>query len=143
MPLIAPGPSPSDSPIACAVTAWSPVIMRTSMPAPSAVCTAAFDDGRSGSMIPTIPTNARSRVSDIGSAAIASSSPSSTKRAAKASTRSPFSPMRSFASSIPVRASSIGTCEPLIGPPARLQRASTTSGPPLTSWITRSVPSTV
>ena len=28
--------------MACAVTAWSPVIMRTSMPAPSAVSTAAF-----------------------------------------------------------------------------------------------------
>ena len=28
--------------MALAVTAWSPVIMRTSMPAPSAVCTAAF-----------------------------------------------------------------------------------------------------
>ena len=49
------------------------------MPAPSAVWTAAFDDGRSGSMIPTMPTNARSWVSDIGSALIASSSPSSTK----------------------------------------------------------------
>ena len=33
------------------------------------------------------------------------------------------------------RASSIGTCEPLSGPPDMLQRASTTSGAPLTSSI--------
>ena len=33
------------------------------------------------------------------------------------------------------RASAIGTCEPLSGPPACVQRARTTSGPPLTSSI--------
>ena len=93
-------------------------------------------------MIPTIPMNARSPTSDIGFAAISWSSPSSTKRAAKARTRRPFSPMRSFAASMPERVSSIGTCEPVIGPPESVQRASTTSGPPLTSWITRSVPFT-
>ena len=43
--------------------------------------------------------------------------------------------MRSFAASMSARASAIGTCEPLSGPPAMVQRASTTSGPPLTSWI--------
>ena len=59
-PLIAPAPRPSVSPIACAVTAWSPVIIRTSMPARSAISTAAFADGRSGSMMPTIPTKPRS-----------------------------------------------------------------------------------
>ena len=56
-------------------------------------------------------------MSDIGSSAIAGSSSSSTNRAAKASTRRPFSPIRSFAASIPERASAIGTCEPLSGPP--------------------------
>ena len=56
--------------MAFAVTAWSPVIMRTSMPAPRAVCTAAFASARSGSMMPTMPTKSRSRVSDIGSAVI-------------------------------------------------------------------------
>jgi hypothetical protein len=40
------------------------------------------------------------------------------------------------------RASSIGTWEPLSGPPAWVQRASTTSGAPLTSSMTRSIPST-
>ena len=67
LPLIAPGPSPSVSPIALAVTAWSPVIMRTSIPAPSAVWTARFASARSGSMMPTMPTKSRFCVSDIGS----------------------------------------------------------------------------
>ena len=58
LPLIAPGPSPSVSPMAWAVTAWSPVIMRTSMPAPSATSTASFASGRSGSMMPTIADEA-------------------------------------------------------------------------------------
>ena len=40
-------------------------------------------------------------MSDIGSSAIASSSSSSTKRAANASTRRPCSPIRSFAASMP------------------------------------------
>ena len=140
-PLIAPGPRPSDSPIARAVTAWSPVIMRTSIPAASAVVTAAFASERSGSMIPAMPTNDRSRTIDIGSAVIAASSSSSTSRAAKASTRSPSPPIRALAASIPGSASSIGAWSGLSGPPARVQRASTTSGPPLTSATTRSTPS--
>ena len=61
-PLIAPGPSPRFSPIACAVTAWSPVIIRTSIPACSAVVTAALASARSGSMMPTMPTKPRSCV---------------------------------------------------------------------------------
>ena len=87
-------------------------------------------------MMPTIPTNARSWVSDIGSSVIACISSSPTRRAAKASTRRPFSPIRAFAASIPARTSSIGTCEPLSGPPDSVQRASTTSGPPLTNSMT-------
>ena len=72
LPLIAPGPSPSIAPIAPAVIGLSPVIMRTSMPAPSAVATASLASARSGSIIPTMPTKARSCVSAIGSAAIVS-----------------------------------------------------------------------
>jgi hypothetical protein len=64
------------------------VIMRTSMPTRSAVSTASLASGRSGSIVPTIPTNPRSRVIDIGSATIASTSSSAITRAANASTRS-------------------------------------------------------
>ena len=112
------------------------------MPACRAVATAALASARSGSMMPTMPTNARSWVSDIGSAAIWPVCASSTSRAAKASTRRPFSPIRAFAASMPARACSIGTWLPLSGPPDWVQRASTTSGPPLTSSITWSTPST-
>ena len=93
--------------------------------------------------MPTMATNDSSVVSDIGSSAIACSSPSPTSRAANASTRRPCSPIRSFAASIPARVCSIGCCEPLSGPPDSLQRASTTSGAPLTSSITCSAPSSV
>lgn len=92
-------------------------------------------------MIPAMPTKARSFTSDIGSSCITEASVSSTKRVANESTRRPFSPIRSFASSRLARASAIGTWDPLSGPPASVQRASTTSGPPLTSSITRSTPS--
>ena len=104
--------------MACAVTAWSPVIIRTSMPARSAISTAAFASARSGSMMPDHPDEARSRVSDIGSAVIAAVSSSSMSRAAKASTRRPFSPICRLAASMPARACSIGTWTPLSGPPA-------------------------
>ena len=60
-------------------------------------------------MMPTMPTKARSWVSDIGSSVIAGVSSSPTSRAAKARTRKPFSPILVFADSIPARARSIGT----------------------------------
>ena len=66
----------------------------------------------------------------------------STNRAAKARTRRPCSPIRALAASMSARASAIGTCTPLSGPPERAQRARTTSGPPLTNSMTRSRPST-
>ena len=142
-PLIAPGPRPSDAPMALAVIGLSPVIMRTSIPALSAVVTASFASARNGSIIPAIPTKARSWVSDIGSCTITSSSSSATRRAAKASTRRPCSPMRALAASRSACTSAIGTCEPLSGPPAWQQRAKMTSGPPFTSSMTCSAPSTV
>ena len=52
-------------------------------------------------------------MSDIGSSVMASTSVSSTNRAAKASTRRPFSPIRALAASMSARTSSIGTCDPL------------------------------
>ena len=45
MPVITPGPRPSSSAIARAVTVWSPVIIRTSIPASSATRTASLGLG--------------------------------------------------------------------------------------------------
>jgi len=129
--------------MACAVTAWSPLIMRTSMPAMSAVATAALACGRSGSMMPTMPTKPRSSARDIGSSVMAGTSASVSTRAAKASTRRPFAPISSLAASVAPLAPDIGTWDPPSGPRAWLQRASTTSGAPLTSSIRCSAPSTV
>ena len=129
--------------MACAVTAWSPVIIRTSIPAANAVVTALLASARRGSMMPAIATNARSRMSDIGSVAMVSMESASISLSANASTRSPSRPIRSFAASTSARASSIGTCDPLSGPPAMEHRARTTSGAPLTSATTCSDPSRV
>ena len=60
VPVITPGPRPSSSAIARAVTVWSPVIIRTSTPAPSAARTASLASVRSGSTIPTRATKTRS-----------------------------------------------------------------------------------
>ena len=46
--------------MAFAVMAWSPVIMRTSMPAARAAVTASLASARSGSMIPTRAANVSS-----------------------------------------------------------------------------------
>ena len=127
--------------MAWAVTAWSPVIIRTSMPAASAIVTALLASARSGSMMPVSPTKDRSWVSDIGSSVTAASSSGVTSRAANASTRRPFSPIRTLAASMSARAWSMGTCAPLSGPPACEQRAITTSGAPFTSSMTCSTPS--
>ena len=91
MPVITPGPRPSSSAIARAVMVWSPVIIRTSIPAPSAVCTASLASVRSGSTIPTSATMTRSVTAAIGSASAAVIAVSSRSRAANASTRSPRS----------------------------------------------------
>jgi hypothetical protein len=80
--------------IAWAVTAWSPVITRTSIPARSAVRTASYASARNGSMMPTMPTKPSPVVSDIGSVVSAGTSSGSTIRAANASTRRPCAPIR-------------------------------------------------
>ena len=98
-PVITPGPRPSSSAMARAVIVWSPVIMRTSTPAPRARCTASFASARSGSMMPTRATNIRSLTSAIGVASAVAMSASSTSRAAKARTRSPCLDSSSLAAS--------------------------------------------
>ena len=51
---------PSSRPMAAAVTAWSPVIMRTRMPALWQRAMAALASGRGGSTMPTIASRVRS-----------------------------------------------------------------------------------
>ena len=136
-----PGPRPERGRSPAAVTALSPVIMRTSMPARSAVGTAPWPRRAAGrSCRPARRTRGRGRAPSVARAMVASSS-SSTNRAANARTRRPSAAIRSFAAGMPASASAMGTCDPLIGPPDTEQRARTTSGPPLTSMMTRSVPS--
>ncbi len=58
---------PSSLPIAAAVTAWSPVIMRTSMPALWHLAMAALASARGGSTMPTMAMIVRSCTSEIRS----------------------------------------------------------------------------
>ena len=51
---------PSSWPIAAAVTAWSPVIMRTWMPALWHLAMASFASARGGSTMPTMARRVRS-----------------------------------------------------------------------------------
>ena len=59
-PVIARPVMPSWRAIASAVTAWSPVIMRTWMPAAWAIAIAAFASARGGSTMPTRASSVRS-----------------------------------------------------------------------------------
>ena len=129
VPLIAPGPSPSASPIAWAVTAWSPVIMRTSMPALSAVSTAPFASGAQrvddadhaderevvGERHRVVGHRRRARRRRR----------TGRRRRARAGPSPPSARWRRRSRRAPRRSA---TCEPLNGPPAMVQRASTTSG---------------
>ena len=130
VPVITPGPRPSSSAIARAVMVWSPVIIRTSIPAASAVWTASLASVRSGSTIPTSATKTRSVTAAIGSASAADIAASSMSLAANASTRSPRSDSLRLAARISSRTVPIGTCWPCHR--ARSQRSRTTSGAPLT-----------
>src|SRR5271166_6520236 len=130
VPVITPGPRPSSSAIARAVTVWSPVIIRTSTPAPSAAWTASLASVRSGSTIPTRATKTRSVTAAIGSASAADIAASSMSLAANASTRSPRSDSWRLAARSSSRTVPIGTCWPCHR--ARSQWSRTTSGAPLT-----------
>ena len=59
-PVIARPVMPSWRAIASAVTAWSPVIIRTWMPAAWAIAMAAFASARGGSTMPTRASSVRS-----------------------------------------------------------------------------------
>ncbi len=59
---------PSSVPMAAAVTAWSPVIIRTSMPALWHLAIAALASARGGSTIPTMAMIVRSCISSRRSA---------------------------------------------------------------------------
>ena len=111
-PVIARPSIPSSAPIAAAVVAWSPVIMRTRMPALLHLAMASLASARGGSTIPTIASSVRSWTrpsrSPLGSNVAGSKS-----RWATTITRSPPSAMRSLASSARCRLSSVtGTIVP-------------------------------
>ncbi len=114
---------PSRRPIARAVSSWSPVSIRTSRSSSRAVSSDASAPGRSGSARATRPSGSRSRSSsssDASAPAIA--------RSAIASTRAPS---RARSAARPASRSSSRA--------SPRQRASTTSGAPLTT--ARSSPS--
>ena len=81
--------------MACAVTAWSPVIMRTWMPAACASAIAAFAAGRGGSTMPTSASIVSPSISCSRSASGSKLAGSKSLRAV-AITRSPCSASRSF-----------------------------------------------
>ena len=84
--------SPSSSAIASAVSAWSPVIILTSMPARRQSATAAIASGRGGSMKPASPSSVRPL--DVVHLERAPPRP---VRVAKASTRCPLAASSSSA----------------------------------------------
>ena len=86
---------PSWRAIAAAVTAWSPVIIRTLMPAFLAVAIAAFAVGRGGSTMPTRASSSRPVTSGSRSAPGSNAAGSKSLRAV-AITRRPCSPSRWF-----------------------------------------------
>jgi hypothetical protein len=96
-PVIAFPGMPSSLAIAAAVTAWSPVIIRTCMPARCAVAIAAFAADRGGSTIPARASTVRP--SSCGSrSADASKEPGSKSLRPVAITRRPWLASRSFSS---------------------------------------------
>ena len=86
---------PSSCAIASAVIAWSPVIIRTWIPASCAVAIAAFAAGRGGSTIPTSASSVSPSISSSRSAPGSKSAASKSLRAV-AITRRPFAASRSF-----------------------------------------------
>ena len=84
--------------MAAAVTAWSPVIMRTWMPALLHLAMATLASARGGSTMPTIASRVRSFTSSI-KLPLGSKVCGSKSRRATTITRSPALAMRSFSSS--------------------------------------------
>ena len=139
-PVIALPGMPSSLAMAAAVTAWSPVIIRTRIPAACAVSIADFAVGRGGSTIPTRASMVRPPRS--GSRSADGSNPSGSKSLRPvASTRRPCLPRRSFSSMYRcLNASSAGTIDRSSGSGRDPARASSWSGAPLTKARTTSRP---
>jgi len=83
-----PFPMPISAPMALAVSAWSPVIILTRMPADWTALIASMASGRGGSRIPNRPT----RMKPPESMSATDSDVSSAGLIAAASTRSPSAP---------------------------------------------------
>ena len=130
---------PSSRPMAAAVTAWSPVIMRTSMPARWHCSIAAFASARGGSTMPTIAKSVRSRMSSRCGASGWNVAGSKSRRATTM-TRSPLAAMRSFSSLASCRRSSSIGVEVPSGVQNEAARPSNTSGAPLTKQRMTSLP---
>ena len=94
-PEIARPSMPSSRAIASAVIAWSPVIIRTWIPASCAMAIAAFAAGRGGSTIPTSASSVRSLISASRSAPASKLAAVKSLRAV-AITRRPCLARRSF-----------------------------------------------
>ena len=139
-PVIARPSMPSFPAIAAAVTAWSPVIMRTWIPADFALAIAAFACGRGGSTIPTSASSVSPSTSGSRSAFL-SNVPGSKSLRAVASTRRPCSPSRVFSSRYFDLNSSFNPTGWRSAPSADELRASSWSGAPLTKARTTSLPS--
>ena len=88
--------------MAAAVTAWSPVIIRTSMPALWHLAMAALASARGGSTMPTMAMIVRSCTSLMRSASGSNWSGSKSRRATTI-TRSPDAAIRSFSASAAAR----------------------------------------
>jgi hypothetical protein len=88
---------PSSFAMAAAVTAWSPVIMRTRIPASRAIAIADFAVGRGGSTMPTSASTVSP--SSSGSRSADGSKPAESKSLRPvAMTRKPWPASRAFSS---------------------------------------------
>ena len=117
--------------MAAAVVAWSPVIIRTRMPASWHSAIAALASGRGGSTMPTIASRVRSVTWPIRSPSgwkVAGSK----SRCATTITRSPALAIRSLASRARCRLSSVTGTRLPSGSRIVVPRAIRTSGAPLT-----------
>ena len=131
VPVTARPSMPSSPAIAAAVVAWSPVIIRTRIPASWHSAIATLASGRGGSTMPTIASSVSSCTWSMRSPP-AVSTLGSRSRCATTMTRSPALAIWSLASRARCRLSSvIGTTAPS-GFRSVVARAMRTSGAPLT-----------
>ena len=122
---------PSWAAIAAAVVAWSPVIMRTRMPASLQRAIASFASLRGGSTMRDQREQRQALHLRRAGRRSRSNATGRCRACATASTRSPSPASRSFSASTCSRPSSAGTSAPS-APRIDDERASRTSGAPLT-----------